>query len=68
MKIRIGEIMDKKFGIFIFGGGFIGGLSGLLLGAANGNLLLGWVGVLVGIFLGWFLGAINQEKQINNKK
>jgi hypothetical protein len=67
MKIRR-EIMNNKFGTFIFWGGFIGGLSGLLLGVTNGNLLLGWVGILVGIFLGWFVGAINQEKQINNKK
>jgi hypothetical protein len=65
--IVTGETMDKKFGTFIFVGVLIGGLIGLLLGAANGYLLLGWFDVLVGVFLSWFFGAINQDKQRNNK-
>ena len=37
-------------------------MLGLLLGVANNHLILGWAGVLVGIFMGWFVAAIDFEK------
>jgi hypothetical protein len=55
--------MDRRFGYFVFVGLLIGVLFGFGTGAANGNPLLGaGFGALTGVFLGWFVAAVVQQK------
>jgi hypothetical protein len=55
--------MDKKFGYFVFGGLLIGALFGLGW-SAGGNPLIGMgIGALVGMAIGWFIGAHYLLKQ-----
>lgn len=55
--------MNKRFGTIIFCTLLIGGVLGLLLGVSNSNLMLAWAGVLVGTFIGWFIAAIDLNKE-----
>jgi len=56
------NILNKKFGVFIFLGLLIGGQLGVFFGAALANPILGVaLGALAGIFLGWFIAAIDFE-------
>ena len=60
--------MDKKFGYYVFGGLLIGAAFGALW-SAHGNILLGsGIGALVGVALGWFIGAAALERQNGKKK
>ena len=49
--------MDKKFGYYVFGGLLIGVFLGLAWSAAGNPLVGVGIGALVGMAIGWFLGA-----------
>lgn len=55
---------EQKFGSYIFLGFALGGITGMVLEAGNGNTFFGfWTGALVGVFLGWFIAAaVRQNK------
>ena len=58
----------KKNGVSVFLGLLIGATFGVLLGSANGNPLAGLgLGTLAGVFLGWFIAAIDLENKKSNK-
>ena len=62
---------EQKFGSYIFIGIAIGGITGMVLQAGNGNTFFGfWIGALVGVFLGWFIAAAvwqNKNRKKHNK-
>ncbi|MBL8079923.1 MAG: hypothetical protein JNM55_18285 [Anaerolineales bacterium] len=50
--------MNKKFGLFILLGLFLGGTFGIFFAAPLENPLLGVaIGALGGVFIGWFIAA-----------
>lgn len=55
---------EQKFGSYVLLGFVIGGITGMVLEAGNGNTFFGfWIGALVGVFLGWFIAAaVRQNK------
>lgn len=56
--------MDKKFGYYVLLGLFIGSVFGIGLGSANGNTYLGLgMGVLIGVFIGWFLAVADLPRR-----
>lgn len=57
--------MDKKFGLYIIIGLFVGALFGVSFTPVIGNDLLAISGgALAGVFLGWFIAAaVNARKQ-----
>ncbi len=55
--------MNKKFGLFILLGMFIGGTFGTFFAAPLENPLMGMgLGALGGVFIGWFIAAAFTEK------
>ncbi len=49
---------EQKFGLYVFLGFAFGGILGLVLGVAYGNIFNGfWLGALSGMAIGWFAGA-----------
>ena len=55
--------MDNRFGYYVFGGLLFGTLLGWAW-SANGSGLLGiGIGVLAGVFTGWFIAAAVIEKR-----
>ena len=60
---------EQRFGMSIFLGFACGGILGLALGAANGNMFNGfWMGGLIGAGVGWFAAAAVIEKEKTNKQ
>jgi uncharacterized membrane protein len=56
--------MERKFGIYAFGGLLIGAVLGTLWGAAGEHSVTGMViGALVGVAIGWFIAAATLEKR-----
>jgi len=61
--------MNKKFGVFILLGMLLCGSFGTSLGAANGIPFWGLIlGVLSGLFIGWFIAAAVIEIENSNRK
>jgi hypothetical protein len=61
--------MEKRFGYYIFVGAAIGGVFGIGLGAANGNVALGLgLGALGGVFIGWFMAAAALQNRDEKKE
>ena len=62
---------EQKFGSYVLLGFAIGGITGMVLEAGNGNTFFGfWIGALVGVFLGWFIAAAvwqNKNQKKDNK-
>ena len=62
---------EQKFGSYVLLGFAIGGITGMVLEAGNGNTFFGfWIGALVGVFLGWFIAATvwqNKNRKKDNK-
>lgn len=57
---------EQKFGLYIFLGFALGGILGLALGTASGNIFNGfWIGGLIGVAIGWFAAAALLQQ--NNK-
>ena len=57
---------EQKFGLYIFLGFAFGGILGLALGIASGNIFNGfWNGGLIGLAIGWFAAAamLKQNKK-----
>ena len=56
--------MDKRFGYYVLLGLLIGSVFGFGYASANGNTFLGlWMGVLIGIFVGWFLAVADLHQR-----
>lgn len=57
---------EQKFGLYLFLGFAFGGILGLVLGIASGNIFVGfWTGALIGVAIGWFAAAamLQQKKK-----
>ena len=55
--------MERLIGYFATLGMVIGAIFGLGIGTANGSPLMGsGTGVLVGVFLGWFIAVIAWQR------
>jgi hypothetical protein len=60
---------EQKFGLYVFVGFAFGGMLGLAVGAASGNIFNGlWVGGLIGVAVGWFAAAVMMERQKDKKQ
>ena len=56
--------MDKKFGLYIVLGLFIGAIFGVSFTPVIRNHVLAILGgALAGVFIGWFIAAIDARKQ-----
>lgn len=60
--------MDERiFGLSVFFGFALGGVIGAGLGAAAGNVSIGfWAGALGGVFIGWFVAAARLGRKPGN--
>lgn len=60
---------EQKFGLYVFVGFAVGGILGLAVGVASGNIFNGfWVGGLIGVAIGWFAAAVVMERQKEKKE
>ena len=60
--------MNKKFGLFILLGLFVGSTFGIFIGPVLGNPLLGvGIGALGGVFIGWFIATAAMENEKKGK-
>lgn len=60
------KLDEQKFGLYLFLGFAFGGILGLALGTASGNIFVGfWTGALIGVAIGWFAAAamLQQKKK-----
>jgi len=51
------NVVDKRFGYFVFGGLLIGALMGWAWSAGDNPLAGMGIGALVGVAVAWFMGA-----------
>ena len=56
-KIHKENVVDKRFGYFVFGGLLIGALMGWAWSAVGSPLAGMGIGALVGVAVAWFMGA-----------
>lgn len=60
--------MDKKFGLYLVFGAFLGALFGTAFTPViEHDWLAVFGGVLTGVFLGWFIAAAAQTRNQNRK-
>jgi ABC-type uncharacterized transport system permease subunit len=60
--------MDKKFGLYIVLGAFIGALFGMaFMPVIENDGLAIFGGALAGVFLAWFIAAAAQTRKQNQK-
>ena len=58
------RMMERKFGIYVFGGLLVGAVLGGLWGAAGEHTVAAMViGALAGLAVGWFIAAATLEKR-----
>jgi membrane associated rhomboid family serine protease len=62
-------MMDKKFGLYIVAGLAMGAIYGIFFSPATDNGLLAIaLGALAGLFLGWFVAIIVQQREKRDKR
>ena len=60
---------QPRFGSYVFLGFAIGGITGMIVEAGNGNTFFGfWIGALLGGFLGCFAFIATAILQSQNRK